>query len=203
MRWDNLFQDLEAQLETVLGDEDADLARDSERARHASLSLAECLVDEFANHHRLGPMQLLTGGIYLWITVDNLGSDWISGEVVAPAQSAGYCIINLSRVDQVIFSPEAELMLVGTQRAAHRVPAGAARRLGRITFRIVLRDLARRRKSGWLRTSEGDTHGTFDRIGKDFAELATHSPRDPRRQELLESRVWVKLSAVCCFRLDD
>ena len=70
MRWDNLFQDLEAQLETVLGDEDADLARDSERARHASLSLAECLVDEFANHHRLGPMQLLTGGIYLWITVD-------------------------------------------------------------------------------------------------------------------------------------
>jgi hypothetical protein len=203
MRWHNLFSDLEAQIETVLDDESVDFARDSERARRGSQTLAECLVDELIQEADRGPVKLFTAGVCLWITVDNFGSDWISGEVVAPAQHSGYCIVNLSRVDRVVFTSAPDLLVGGSPVDSHRVPGGVARRLGRVTLRIVLRDLVRRRKSGWLMSADANAHGTLDRVGKDFVELAEHAPTAARRQESIESRLWLRLSEMCFFRIDD
>lgn len=203
MRWDNLFKDLEAQLETVLGDEAVDAARDSERARRSSQSLAEALVDDLSTGDVRAPVKLCTAGVDLWITVDNFGSDWISGEVVAPAQNRGYCVINLACVEQVVFSSRPDILILGALHEPHHLPIGAARRLGRITLRIVLRDLVRRRKSGWIATRDSQIHGTLDRVGKDFVEIAEHAPHMPRRQESIENRVWVQLSSLAFFRLDD
>ena len=203
MRWDNLFQDLEAQLETVLGDEVEDALRDSERARRGAQTLAEVMIEELSSGNYREPIQLCTAGGNLWITVDNFGSDWISGEVSAPVHFAGYCIVNVARVSRVVLASSSLTNPTEMSSVDHRIPPGAARRLGRVTLRIVLRDLVRRRKSGWVVTADAQFHGTLDRVGKDFVELAQHSPRSPRRQESIENQAWIQLSEVCVFRLDD
>lgn len=203
MRWDNLFHDLEAQLETILGDELEDKHRDSERAKRASQSLGDYLHEQLALGAITGPLVLSTGGTALWITVDNFGSDWIAGEVSAPIQHAGYCIVNLASIDRISVGGRSDSLSSRQDEPCHRIPGGVARRQGRITLRIVLRDVVRRRKTGWLVGGGEAAHGTLDRIGKDFVELVEHAPNAPRRQESIEKRVWVKLAALSFYRLDD
>jgi hypothetical protein len=82
-----------------------------------------------------------------------------------------------------------------------RVPP--SRRLGVVSFRIVLRDLARRRKAGWLCTPLLTEYGRINRVGRDFIEMHVMSRpgiglKTPQVQAIL-----VPLATATYFRLDD
>jgi len=77
MRWDNLFDDLESQLEGGLRADEADLLVEEERLRLARLSLRERL--SALVHEGAAVRLLLVSGQTADLTPATLGRDWISG----------------------------------------------------------------------------------------------------------------------------
>lgn len=71
-----------------------------------------------------------------------------------------------------------------------------SRRIDQITFDIVLRDLARRRRWVTLRTSRNIVHGTLDVVGRDWCEVALHPHDVPRRQRDVRSSVVMAVSDI-------
>ena len=211
MRWDNLFDDLESQLDAELGGEAADASHDAERARRADLTLSAEIAEETARSDANDPLSMWINGVPLWITVDNWGSDWLSGEITAPSRWAGYSIIHLDCVEKFelpgrdpLESSRGDLPVHDSSASSPTaVPAGRKRRLGNITFRIVLRDLSRRRKRGYLCSDGREVLGTIDRVGKDYVEVGMtsgaqgHAPHSPINRHM------VPLARVALFRLED
>jgi hypothetical protein len=203
MRWDNLFDDLEDQLSAERNLAERDAFRDSLRQKNATRALLTVMDEEFWFGRGPAPVQVWTKGFSLWITVDNFGRDWIAGQVSEPRALAGYAIINAAAVVSLEFLGTTVPAEQGAPDAAPaRVQAGP-KRLERITLRILLRDLARRRKSGWVSADGQQIHGTIDRVGADFLELAKHPEHSARRSNSLESRAFLPLSHLIVFRLDD
>lgn len=175
MRWQNLFDDLESQLESELGAEAVDLLAEEERLRLGRLALRDRVR---ALHGGAGGEPLafaLRGGERVTLGITAIGRDWIAGETDAgPLRSA---IVPLAAV--AVLDP------LGTQLAASlradpapEPPTALSARLG-IAF--VLRDLCRRRAAVELHVGGDRSHGTIDRVGRDHLDLAEHAPGEPRR----------------------
>lgn len=199
MRWENLFRDLEQQLDQEIEYAQSDVAKD--RRRHESAQrewFGE--LRGLLRHEPAEPTRCHLGELSLWISVDNSGKDWVSGTVTEPRASAGYVILNLAAVDRVYVRGAAEVV------AYPPVDLDRAPRLSlaeKITLRIVLRDVSRRRKSVALVTAHASIHGTIDQVGADFVVVAEHSANEARRQSEVKNRVFVRLSAIYWVRLDD
>jgi hypothetical protein len=211
MRWDNLFDDLESQLNAELGNERADASHDAERARRAEQTLSAEIAQECSEQAVRGTITLWIDGVALWITVDNFGSDWISGEVTAPIRLAGYSIVNLSCVEAFELprrdTEKLSSKLTLTQRSSgvdsKSLPGIRMRRLGNITFRIVMRDLSRRRKRGFLRSSGREISGTIDRVGRDYVEVTSSTGTQANPVKCESIRHIIPLHAVTLFRLEE
>ncbi len=178
MRWDNLFDDLESQLEQELGAEEVDLLAEEERLRLGRLTVRDRILG-ITRPGEGAPEQLrlvLRGGELLTVAVGSVGRDWLAGELVGARR--GSCVVPLAAVASLL--PTAEQLarsLIG--EAAPEAPVSLSARLG-VTF--VLRDLCRRRSAVELSTaSEGMLHGTIDRVGRDHLDLAEHAPGEARR----------------------
>jgi hypothetical protein len=178
MRWDDLFDDLEGQLEHELGVEDVDMLVEEERLRLGRLALRDRLVamtrlgDGATEHLRVG----LIDGQLISVAVGSLGRDWLLGELVGARR--GSCLLPLGAIAEVVPSPEQLARSVEAEVA----PAAPLAISARIGLSVVLRDLCRRRAALEVATASGGSlHGTIDRVGRDHLDVAEHEAGVPRR----------------------
>lgn len=187
MRWDELFADLEGQLEHGLGAEEREAELEEERLRVGRATLRDRIAAIGAEPVRVR----LVDGSQIEVMPRTVGRDWISGDLVGSAA-------------QVVLPLQAVLALLPT--AAQVVRSLEPVALGTVTDRIglafVLRDLARRRRTLQLTTTGGVLSGTIDRVGKDHLDLAVH-PADGWRRSSAVARIEVlALTQLLLVRID-
>lgn len=202
MRWDNLFDDLESQLETELTAEDIDLQAEEERLRLGRLSTRDRIaaILESAGAAAADPIRLvLASGVTIAVSPVTLGKDWVATEYVGDSSKRGQCIIPLATISGLILERS-------QVRRSLRMPPGGdpARGLSaRLSLVFVLRDLCRRRRAIdiELPNVERALHGTIDRVGRDHLDLAVHERGVPRRESEVNHYRLVPLGQIQLIRL--
>lgn len=177
MRWDGLFDDLEAQW--------AELDRRALQTEAAELTRGEW--------SRLGMADRLRGGIgrtmrlhLIWgehrdVRLESVGEGWIGGVV----EAGGGLLV-----------PLASLMAVeGDLGSAAEAPD---RPSARVPFAAALRRLARARAAVRLTSPSGAAvaEGTVDRVGADHLDVARHPRDEARRRSAVRGRLTVPFSAL-------
>jgi hypothetical protein len=175
VRWDDLFADLEGQLEQGLGAEDLDLAAEEERLRLGRLALR----DRIAAFSGQSLALELRDGCRIEVRIDTIGRDWISG--AAAGSRASSCLIPIEAIAAVLLGAD---RIPDSLAAPAEHPDALSRRLG---LPFVLRDLCRRRLPVEVITPMRAVHGTIDRVGRDHLDLAEHDPGEPRRSGAVRS----------------
>jgi hypothetical protein len=178
MRWDDLFDDLESQLEQELGAEEGDLLAEEERLRLGRLAMRDRVIAMTRpgdGAHEQLKLSLRDGSV-VTVAVGSVGRDWIAGELVGARR--GSCVVPLAAVVGVLPTPEQLARSV----VAEPVGEPAASLSARLGLAFVLRDLCRRRAAVELSTASAERlHGTIDRVGRDHLDLAEHEAGVPRR----------------------
>ena len=217
MRWDNLFDDLEGQLEHELNAEELDLRAEEERLRLGRLSLRDRLtslagirgsgsrgsgsrgsgaVGSGAGGSGAGILRVaLLSGETITLRPTTFGRDWLAADLLDAPGLGAQCVLPLSAIAGVIVS-------------AHEVPASlaaepdrTARLVDRIGLSFVLRDLCRRRASLDVHTRTGLLTGTIDRVGRDHIDLAMHAAGTLRRAAEVRQYRIVPLAEIQLVRL--
>lgn len=193
MRWDDLFDDLESQLESERDAEERDARADEERVRIARILLRERLEAHAAGSRSAAPLGLeLLGGDRVVLRPTTFGRDWVSGETVTADSRGRGCIVPIAAIASVTLPP-AEV-----SRSLAPLPAtgGGPRVSDRIGLPFVLRDLCRRRVVLEVHTPGGVRSGTIDRVGRDHLDLAVHERDVARRQRDVAHVLLVPFAAV-------
>lgn len=189
MRWDELFADLEGQLEQGLGAEEREAELEEARLRVGRASLRDRIAALSADGQ--GLRVRLVDGSQVELVPRTVGRDWASGDLVG---STAQAVLPLQAV--------AALLPTADQLARSLEPVSLGAVTDRIGLAFVLRDLARRRRMLQLTTLGGVLSGTVDRVGKDHLDLAVH-PVDGWRRASAVTRVEVlALSQVLLVRVD-
>jgi hypothetical protein len=192
MRWDNLFDDLESQLEQELSAEEVDLRAEEERLRLARLGIRDRLLALQQRALKL----VLADGSRITVLPTTFGRDWFAGEVFEESGRHPQCVVPIDAIAGIVVAKEHVSESLGGSK--EESPDSLSARLG-LTF--VLRDLCRRRQPLELFLNGTRMHGTIDRVGRDHLDLAVHEPGRPRRDaEVTEYRI-VRLSDVLFVRL--
>ncbi|TXN28772.1 hypothetical protein [Lacisediminihabitans profunda] len=200
MRWDNLFDDLEGQLEQELSAEEIDLRAEEERLRLARMSLRDRLV-AIREHGPAGvgaPIRLLLGaGRVVSVAPMTFGRDWFSADLVDESPRRSQCIVPLAAIAGLLLTRDQVVSSLGAASVAE-----SGRSLsGRLGFGFVLRDLCRRRREVDIDIAAGAQHGTIDRVGRDHLDLALHDPGTPRRESAVRQLRVVPFAQVELVRL--
>ena len=193
MRWDNLFDDLEGQLEQELSAEELDLKAEEERLRLGRLGIRDRLIAAKGEPLRL----VLTSGEPLTVRSPNFGKDWLSADIVDDSRRDSQCIVPLAAIAAVVFTRtqlERSLAPVPPAVSGASLPA-------RLSLSFVLRDLCRRRAALELRTPLGAFYGTIDRVGRDHLDLAVHEAGEPRRDAVVSQSRLVPLEQIVLVRV--
>ncbi len=200
MRWDNLFDDLEGQLEQELSAEELDVRAEEERLRLGRLSLRDRIV---AVHEAQGVDAV--GGIHLFLSNGDplsvrpltFGRDWFSAELLDGASRRSQAVIPMASIGSVVFTRQQSAVSLGatpSELSQTSLPA-------RLTLSFVLRDLCRRRSSVEVLTPLGVVHGTIDRVGRDHVDVAVHEPGEARRDSAVRQVRAVPLGQLLLVRL--
>jgi hypothetical protein len=181
VRWQQLFADLEARFEAE--QEAAERAETSSRARHELGSLR--FVDRLGGAVGSPVVLLCRGAGQLSGTLSEVGSDWLllddAGRELLVATAAVRAVSGLGR----------------RTAAAEDVGPVAAR----LDLRRALRGLARDRATVQIVLDEGTSlHGTIDRVGADYVELAEHPADLHRRAGAVQGIRTVLIDAVAVVR---
>lgn len=182
MRWDELFDDLEAQFDAV---EIADLAAEvADRTRREVAALR--LVD------RLRPVlgRPLTVGVLgvgpVEGSLTGLGPDWL---LIAEAGGR-----------EVLIAAPA-LLWVGGLAAQTAVPHAEGQVAAKLNLAYALRGVVRDRSAVTVTLIDGTTTaGTIDRVGADFIEVAEHPQGEARRRDAVRAVRAYPLTAVAIVR---
>ena len=181
MRWDRLFDDLQAQMDAD-GQRELDLeVSDRTRRERALVGLHE----RFMAHRGLGVELRLTAGVVVSGTIADAGSDWLlthdQGE----------------RGSLVPFGAIVSVSGLGV-RAAVGSGAATAKRFG---LGYALRGLSRDRSVVSLTDIGGSvTTGTIDAVGADALDLSEHPVDLPRRSENIAGRRVIPFAAIVVVR---
>jgi hypothetical protein len=208
MRWDNLFDDLESQLEGEMRAEESDLLVEEERLRRARLSLRERLVAltprgvETRSTIRL----ILTSGRTLDLVPSTIGRDWVSGRVMRDAGIRGHGIVPFGALQSVVLTREQIARTADASGGPEEEARGGGPSRDGLSARLglgyVLRDLCRRRSAVDIALVSGGTvHGTIDRVGRDHLDLAVHEPGVPRREREVSHYRLVPLGVIETVRM--
>jgi hypothetical protein len=199
MRWDNLFDDLESQLEHELSAEEVDLRAEEERLRLSRLTIRDRL---YAVHlHAAGERErtlrlILADGLRVAFTSTTFGRDWMAGNLVEESGQRPSCILPLEAIDGMSLTAfQVRLSLATAERPE---PTGSLS--ARLGLPFVLRDLCRRRQRVELRLADGVVCGTIDRVGRDHVDVAVHEAADPRRESAVSEYRLVRLAQVLLVR---
>ncbi|MDJ0339085.1 hypothetical protein [Cryobacterium sp. PH31-O1] len=171
VRWDDLFDDLEGQLEHELGSEAADLRRHEERQRLETLSLRTRLSNVLRSAGLGGTLQIrvvLVTGEILALCPTTLGQDWLAANLLGAANNPVECVIPLSALAGVLLTEQQSLASLAIESES------TGRQTERVGFPFVLRSLCRRRRTVELDTKGGVLGGTIDRVARDHLDLAVH-----------------------------
>ena len=161
MRWDALFRDMEAQLAASAAVDAESEVSDRVRIESGGISLQDRLRSQSGKQlvFDLGTAGMLRG------ILRHVGEGWVSLE-----QERGAALAVLSHV----------IAIRGMDRFAS--PTAGKVRLG---VTSALRSIARDRSAVVVRSvgasEERTLHGTIDRVGSDFLELAVVPSDQPRR----------------------
>lgn len=164
VRWDNLFADLEAQMQQLEEAELGSEVADRTRREVAAFRLVDRLRPAFG--HPIGVSTI--GGGPLLGTVQGVGTDWV---LVAER----YGMEALVPLDAIT-----GISGLGSLSAA---PGSEGKVAAKLTLSYAVRGIARDRAgvSVALRDS-GVVTGTIDRVGSDFFEMAEHAAGEARRR---------------------
>ena len=178
MRWDLLFDDLEARLDQEQRDEERALALEEERLRLGRLGLRDRLA-AMAGALEQDPSAVvrveLRNGDTVVIRPSTFGRDWLSARLLGGGPG-GQCVLPMAAIGAVLAGPR----LVERSLEQHADPP--SRLTERLGLAFVLRDLSRRRAAVHLSTENGRVHGTIDRVARDHLDLAVHPVGMPRRE---------------------
>jgi hypothetical protein len=191
MRWDELFDDLESQLERELTAEELDLDAEEERLRLGRLGVRDRL-GAVLDH----PLTVwFADGERLRLRPLTLGRDWFSADIVDDVIRPRQVIVPLHAVAGI--TPPREAIPASLRGDPGREPALTAR----LGLPFVLRDLCRRRRAVGVELGASTVHGTIDRVGRDHLDLAVHEPGVPRRDAAVAEVRIVPFDAVRLVRL--
>ena len=164
MRWDELFRDLEAQLEAADAAELAAEVADRTRSEVGRLRLLDRLRPATGHAVRLQ----VRGAGQVAGRLDHVGAEW----VLVDEQGGRQALV-----------PLAALVSVSGLGQLSQLPDSQSRVHARLGLASALRGVARDRMPVTVWLDEGSTlSGTVDRVGADFLELAEHAPGEPRRR---------------------
>jgi len=196
VRWDNLFDDLEGQLEHELHAEETDLRAEEERLRLGRLSLRGRLAS-LAGPGAGGDILrvVLESGETVTIRPTTFGRDWLAADLLDGTASGAQCVLPLAAIAGVILHHDQVTPSLGAESES------AARFVDRIGLPFVLRDLCRRRKSLLLRTPGGLLAGTIDRVGRDHIDVAVHEAGTLRRAGAVQQYRIVPLTQIQLVQL--
>lgn len=200
MRWDNLFDDLEGQLEQELSAEELDVRAEEERLRLGRLSLRDRIVavhEAQGRDNGAGIRLFLSDGTPLALTPQTFGRDWFSADVLDDSIRRAQVIVPIASIGSVVFTREqAAVSLTATPSELSQTSLPA-----RLTLSFVLRDLCRRRASLEVRTPTGPLFGTIDRVGRDHLDLAVHDSGEARRESAVRESRAIPLQQVLLVTL--
>ena len=179
-RWGRLFADLEAQYDAA---DAADLeAEVRERARGETARLR--LVDRLrvATGHDVVVEVIGTGSVRG--SLNGVGPDWLllddGRDLLIPLAA----VLGIAGLTPWSGSP-------GTETAVE----------AKLGVGYALREIGRRRVPVRLSLTDGRTlHGTLDRVGADFVELAEHLAGEPRRAKAVTGVRTVPFAAIAAVR---
>lgn len=197
MRFDDLFDDLESQLEHELGVEDVELAAEEERLRLGRLSFRSRLTSLSAESRGGFTVVVhLVTGRSLTVRPSDFGKDWLHAVIVDERPRPAECILPLASLAALSLARDQVSASLGGEQAT-----SADRLVEKIGLPFVLRDLCRRRRAVTLDTRTGLVTGTIDRVGRDHLDLAVHEAgSERRRREVTDLRV-VPFSELILVRL--
>ncbi len=181
MRWDRLFDDLQAQLDAD-GQRELDLeVSDRTRRERAQVGLHERLIA----HRGQGVELRLAAGVLVSGTVADAGSDWLLIE--DPGE----------RGSLVPFAAIVAISGLGV-RAATGPGVATAKRFG---LGYALRGLSRDRAVVSVTDIAGSvTTGTIDAVGADALDLSEHPADVARRAENILARRVIPFTAIVVVR---
>ena len=199
MRWDNLFDDLESQLEQELTAEEVDLQAEEERLRLARLGIRDRLraLSTASTTDGCILRLLLADGSRVAVAPATFGRDWIAGELLEESGRRPQCIVALDGIDAVMLTRSQVLQSLDASGAEESTGALSAR----LGLQFVLRDLCRRRQAIDLWLRDGRVHGTIDRVGRDHVDVAVHEAGTPRRESAVGEYRIVRLGQIVLARL--
>jgi hypothetical protein len=182
MRWDELFADLEGQLEAAEGAELAAEVADRTRHETAQLWLIDRLVPAAGHDVRLH----LRGAGPVSGRLDRVGAEWLLVSEAAGRQA---------------LVPVAAVLSAAGLGALSRAPGQETRVFARLGLGSALRAIARDRVQVVVGLVDGAAvTGTVDRVGADFVEVAEHGPGEPRRQREVSGMRAVPFAAIAIVR---
>jgi hypothetical protein len=187
MRWDELFADLEGQLEHGLGAEEREAQLEEERLRVGRATLRDRVAAIGAEPLRAR----LVDGSHVELVPRTVGRDWVSGDLVG---TAAQVVLPLPAVAALLPTP------AQVERSLEPVTLGTV--TDGIGLAFVLRDLARRRRALQLTTPGGILSGTIDRVGKDHLDLAVHPVDGWRRASAIARIEVLALTQLLLVRAD-
>jgi len=200
VRWDNLFDDLEGQLENELNAEDAELRAEEERLRLGRLALRQRMSSLMDGQPALRVVRVVLvgseGSEVITIRPTTFGRDWLAADLLEAGVGTPQCILPIAAIAAVVLQPD---QVPGSLVVRSE---SSARLVDRIGFSFVLRDLCRRRKSVQIQTGAGTAAGTIDRVGRDHLDLAVHELGTARRATAVQQVRIVPLDQIHLVRLD-
>lgn len=189
MRWNDLFADLEGQLEAELGAQADEERAEQERFRIGRLTMRdrilrgpELLEVQLASHDRLTIRRV------------HVGKDWVSGELIDGGGRNTQVVVPLGAVAAISWTREGIASSCAEPRGEEDALAA------RLAIGFVLRDLCRRRVPVELR-GQGTRMGTIDRVGRDHLDIARHELDQVRAERNVFAYESVALAAIEWIRV--
>jgi hypothetical protein len=182
VRWEALFDDLEAQADQLAAAELQAEVADRTRYEHGLIRLIDRL-QETAGH----PIAVTVAGAgAVHGRLVDAGTDWLLLEEVGSRE---------------VLVPLAAVLGVAGAGARSAVPGSEGEVGRRLDLRWALRGLARDRAGVAAALRDGSTvSGTLDRVGADHVDIAEHPPGEPRRAGAVRQVRLVPLGALARLR---
>lgn len=182
MRWERLFDDMEAQLEAAARAEFAGEVADRTRRELARLRLVDRLRANIGAELQL----TVAGSAPLRGQLQRVGAGWL---LLQPAAGPAALVLR----DAVL--------AVGGLPAAAVEPGSEGPVLARLDVGHALRAIARDRSSVTVLLRDGSQlDGTLDRVGADFVDLALHPPGEARREAAVRAVRTVTIEGIALVR---